>query len=354
MFSENIEPPNNVEPPNNLELPNNAELPSNVEPPNDDIFHVKDELKLILEYFKNCNAMSSVVPDVDEQINKIREQGKEFHTCLQKSITQSNKFENHANNALNYLEILNDPNFDENHVSDILQILIDNAENNKNETREIKEKYESIRNNLQEIYTENFKRRNCDRRELQSLIERRNILEEKFKNWKQYNIIFFTIGFISFALLLGLEFAQSKSSILLKNILGFGFAVFVMMGISTPVSYIYTKILEYYLQKSEREVNKLQRLVDLRNEISELREINNNLTPIIMQMCTFSNYWDLQHNILEDLNNNLENITNITTNNQAIKRIIIKPMKPRWENAKEKCDNYIKTIRKTITDVNNA
>ncbi|CAB4476748.1 hypothetical protein RhiirA5_397673 [Rhizophagus irregularis] len=345
MFSENIEPPNNVEPPNNIELPNN------VEPPNDDVFYVKDELKLILKYFKNCNAMSSVVPDVDEQINKIREQGKEFHTCLQKSITQSNKFENHANNALDYLEILNDPNFDENHVSDILQILIDNAENNKNETREIKEKYESIRNKLQEIYTENFERRNCDRRELQSLIERRNKLEDNFKGQKPYTKGFFIIGFISFALLLGLDFDRSESSILLKNTLGLGI---VTMGILTASSYLYTKKLKNNFQKSEREVNKLQRLVDLRNEISELREINNNLTPIIMQMCTFSNYWDLQHNILEDLNNNLENITNITTNNQAIKRIIVKPMKPRWENAKEKCDNYIRTVRKTITDVNSA
>src|SRR6266536_6518732 len=115
--------------------------PPKFEPPKIDDLQVRKELKEILTYFKKCNNISSDSPVITDQIHKINNQGNEFHTCLQRSITQCKNLETHAEGAINYLNALEDPNLDLSQVSGVLKTLFDNTHQNKEETQKIKDKY---------------------------------------------------------------------------------------------------------------------------------------------------------------------------------------------------------------------
>ncbi|GBC02602.1 hypothetical protein RclHR1_04700004 [Rhizophagus clarus] len=308
---------------------------SDVVPPSNDIFHVTDDLKKILIYFKNCDTTSSIVPAIDVQVNKLRKQGIEFHSCLQKSIIQSNNFETYAASAINYLEIFKDPNFDQNHISDILEILSDSAGKNVKETEEIKKTYESIRNELHRISEENYDSKVQDQRKLQLLKDKKEELEEGLKRLKRFSIIIFICG-----------------SVLLVP---FG-KEFLCSGISTMVilALLYANNLKTNIQKHEREINNLQKMIDSRKEITELAEIYKNLNPMIIQMNRFNTYWCMQYNAIVSLNTNLEKIDNKNiTDNQTLK-LVIESTKQRWEETKLSCGDYIRIVRRTITDVDNV
>ncbi|PKY40580.1 hypothetical protein RhiirA4_538937 [Rhizophagus irregularis] len=204
------------------------------EPSINDIFQLLNHIKQILTYLKNCDAISSGsgVLDIDKHINIIIEQEKKFHVCLQKSIVQSNNLRNHAKDALDNLEILNDPNFDQNHVSDILQIHINNVEENRKETQEIIHKLWE----LYELYkiTEIF-----NKRELQSLKHIKEDLEKDLKSLKQYTIILFIV--VGFNLLI------------FQSISGSEFLVSAVMAISALIK-------KTNIRQAENEVNKLQKI----------------------------------------------------------------------------------------------
>jgi hypothetical protein len=312
------------------------------EPPNNDVFYVKEDLRKVLTYFKDCDAISSNNPDIDEQINRIREQGRNFYDGLKMSIVQSNNFETHASNAINYLEILEDPGFDQNHVDEIIQIISDNAEINKEKTEEIIEKYNTIKNDLTEINNENFRRKNNDRRELQLLIEKKDDLVEKLERQKWCNMFFFIISPILFVPL-------SIVNIYPEDKVFFGSIIFIIEILTLLIRFEFINRSKTNIRKTENEVNKLQKRIDLRDEIANLTEAYKNLNPIIKQMNAFSSYWDLQRNRLEDFNKNLLNITDFQT-----RRLIVATTKPRWKDAKTSCDNYIRTVRRTIADVDNS
>ncbi|GES86451.1 hypothetical protein GLOIN_2v1482468 [Rhizophagus clarus] len=276
---------------------------SDVVPPSNDIFHVTDDLKKILIYFKNCDTTSSIVPAIDVQVNKLRKQGIEFHSCLQKSIIQ--------------------------------KILSDSAGKNVKETEEIKKTYESIRNELHRISEENYDSKVQDQRKLQLLKDKKEELEEGLKRLKRFSIIIFICG-----------------SVLLVP---FG-KEFLCSGISTMVilALLYANNLKTNIQKHEREINNLQKMIDSRKEITELAEIYKNLNPMIIQMNRFNTYWCMQYNAIVSLNTNLEKIDNKNiTDNQTLK-LVIESTKQRWEETKLSCGDYIRIVRRTITDVDNV
>jgi len=86
-----------------------------------------------------------------------------------------------------------------------------------------------------------------------------------------------------------------------------------------------------------------------KKEINELAEIYIKLNPIIIQMGYFNIYWEMQYNKLGELTNSIDDLSD-----HQSRKLLMAPMKPRWEEVKRLCDNYIKTIRKTVTDVHNS
>src|SRR4051794_36988325 len=88
-------------------------------PPNTDVFHVKDDLKEILVYFKKFETIWSNDPFFKKNFHAINKQGLEFHACLQTSIAQSNKLEIHAENIMNYIKVLEDPIFNSDRILDV-------------------------------------------------------------------------------------------------------------------------------------------------------------------------------------------------------------------------------------------
>ncbi|RGB30085.1 hypothetical protein C1646_712128 [Rhizophagus diaphanus] len=268
-----------------------------------------EPIKQILTYLKNCDAIlsGSAVLDIDKHINIIIEQEKEFHIFLQKSIVQSNNFKD----ALDNLEILNNPNFEQNHVSDILQIHTNNVEEIIHKLWELYEIYK-----ITEI---------SNKRELQSLKHKKEDLEKDLKSLKQYTIIHFIVVGINLLIF------QSISD---SELLASGIAIMIISALIKKIN----------IRQTENEINKLQKIGN------ELEKFCNKLGPLIVNIYAFSMYRVTLENFSRDLLGSYFLLIGHNSTDNHYNRILIKPTKLRWEKVKKLCDNYIRTVCRTSTD----
>ncbi len=330
-----------------------------LEPPNTDVFYVKNDLKEILLYFKKCETISFKVPFIKEKIYEINKQGLEFHNGLQKSIIQSNKLETHAENVMAYIQILEDPIFDSDRILDVLGTILKNARVNMEETQQIKNKYNDIKNNLSTINDEFFIRNVEDERKIQSLPEKEEELkeiEDDKDNWKTAVAgICFTIGFI--LLFCGLVSNANRINNA-GEILGFGVAIMIISLASDLFFKNENKIRIRELKNEIKESYTLMKLKGSKKEINT-EQLCKNLFSVIIQIESFITYWETQYYILDDLNRNLKNEDdnlqkkynrNICSIGQS-KKILIGPIKNRWEQVKIQCDNYTKTVRNLMREI---
>ncbi|PKK71782.1 hypothetical protein RhiirC2_848897 [Rhizophagus irregularis] len=309
-----------------------------VEPPNTDVFYVKDNLKEILLYFKRCEIGSFNIPFIKEKIHEINKQGLEFHCCLQQSITQSNKLESHAENVMAYIQILEDPIFDSNRILDILETLLENARMNMEETQQIKNKYSDIKNE----------------RKIQSLPEKKEELKEiddDKDSWvTAITGICFTIGFI--LLICGLVSNAHRFDKSLE-LLGSGI---VIMIISMIIDLWFKKRNKIRIRKLKNEIKELNALIELKRSEkgTDIEKLCKNLFSVIIQVEAFRTYWETQYYILDDLNRNLRseshNLKKDCSINQS-KKVLVGPIKSRWEQVKAQCNNYTKAVRTLITEI---
>ncbi|GBB84758.1 hypothetical protein RclHR1_11320008 [Rhizophagus clarus] len=303
-----------------------------VEPPNTDVFYVKEDLKEILIYFKKCEMGSFNVPFIKEKIHEINKQGIEFNCCLRQSITQSNKLESHAENVMAYIQILEDPIFDSNRILNILETLLENARMNMEETQQIRDKYNDIKNKLSKINDEFFIHNDEDEKRIQSLPAKKEELEE-LEDDKNDGItavtgISFTIGLI--LLICGL--VSNTSGIDKISLLN---------------------------QKLKNEIKELDNLNELKHseKVIDIENLCKNLFSVIIQVETFRTYWETQYYILYDLNKNLRAESNNLQKDCSIKqskKVLLGPIKNRWERVKAQCDSYTKSVRNLITEIKNV
>ncbi|CAB5139709.1 hypothetical protein RhiirA5_356748 [Rhizophagus irregularis] len=325
-----------------------------VEPPNTDVFYVKDNLKEILLYFKRCEIGSFNIPFIKEKIHEINKQGLEFHCCLQQSITQSNKLESHAENVMAYIQILEDPIFDSNRILDILETLLENARMNMEETQQIKNKYSDIKSKLSKINDEFFIRNYEDERKIQSLPEKKEELKEiddDKDSWvTAITGICFTIGFI--LLICGLVSNAHRFDKSLE-LLGSGI---VIMIISMIIDLWFKKRNKIRIRKLKNEIKELNALIELKRSEkgTDIEKLCKNLFSVIIQVEAFRTYWETQYYILDDLNRNLRseshNLKKDCSINQS-KKVLVGPIKSRWEQVKAQCNNYTKAVRTLITEI---
>src|SRR5205814_1911220 len=110
------------------------------------------------------------------------------------------------------------------------------------------------------------------------------------------------------------------------------------------------------IKKIKKEIRDIQNL-ELKNAILLRKNINigklcENIHPIIIQMGAFNTYWETQYHILDDLNRNLRNEgddlqnkvkdQNTMTGFNQSRKVLIGPIKNRWEQVKIQTGNYTK------------
>ncbi|CAG8675964.1 14649_t:CDS:2 [Funneliformis mosseae] len=230
-------------------------------------------------------------------------QGLEFHSCLQKSITQSITLEKHAENMIECIEILGSSNFSPDRVSEILRTHLDDTQTNREETRQIKDKYNNIKGRLIEINNEISAR---SIKNMQLLLEK----EEELKDLERSNGKLVTMGIIlMFALVCGKLNINNKDDAL------------IFLGIMV----VTMRDFEEALTKG---IN--------------VEQILRGINPLVFQMGHYNVYWDTQYNRLNIL-------LQERTESQVI-QLALSKANARWEKIMVECDNYTKTVRKLVKE----
>ncbi|CAG8533402.1 15625_t:CDS:1 [Funneliformis caledonium] len=297
------------------------------QPSNSDICHVKDELKKILIYFKKCENNLSDNHLIRAKINEINEQGLEFHSCLQKSITQSITLEKHAENMIECIEILGSSNFSPDCVSEILRTHLDDTQTNREETRQIKDKYNNIKGRLIEINNEISARSITN---MQLLLEN----EEELKDLERSNGKLVTMGIIlMFVLVFGKLNINNKDDALI--FLG-------IMVVTVGIYFLNINRDKKKIRKLEREIKEIRDFEEALTKGINVEQIFRGINPLVFQMGHYNVYWDTQYNRLNIL-------LQERTESQAI-QLALSKANARWEKIMVECDNYTKTVRKLVKE----
>ncbi|RIA86797.1 hypothetical protein C1645_778756 [Glomus cerebriforme] len=308
-----------------------------LEPPNHDVFHVHDDLKHILLYFKKCEVIITDIPFIKEKMRDILDQGLNFHAYLQRSISHSNKLEMHSEGAINYFELFEDPNIDQNRISGVLNMLYESTQVNERETREIKEGYTSIHRRLKEINDEIYKYEKTTEEKIKSLRMEKEDLEEDLKSVKNMISFFFMIGFILAILQIVIEQNIFMITSIIAVVLAF---IFLKCNTNRDIK----------IRKVEREINDLdytRNLINTSRREIEIHEIYDKMVPLIKKMGAYNGYWDSQLSLLEQI------IRDFNINTDRERNFTMRPMKERWKEVRRSCDSYTRTARQIIKDVDN-
>ncbi|CAB5374448.1 unnamed protein product [Rhizophagus irregularis] len=110
------------------------------------------------------------------------------------------------------------------------------------------------------------------------------------------------------------------------------------------------------IRKLKNEIKELNALIELKRSEkgTDIEKLCKNLFSVIIQVEAFRTYWETQYYILDDLNRNLRseshNLKKDCSINQS-KKVLVGPIKSRWEQVKAQCNNYTKAVRTLITEI---
>jgi len=313
------------------------------EPPNGDIIHVKEQLRYVLMFFNNChNALPNVfsVPIIGELLKKLSDEGLEFYTYVQKTVAQNNNLEAHVNDMTNLLET-EGLNLD----SNCFNKLFDTTRQDKETAEEIKEKYNSIKNNLVKLDHEYYTNMTNREEELHSLREKKEDLETK----KYINTDRFNFFIVCTVVALLMERGINTDNSFLTNIMNLN----VNFSFIIPVALIVFMLTTYFEGNTEKGIRKIERKIKkleddkilIEKSKREFENICNQLKPVVNQMGVFNNYWEMQYGTLKELCNNFDD-----TSNEESRKLL----KPRCNEIKILCNNHISTVRRIVSEVHNS
>jgi hypothetical protein len=198
-----------------------------------------------------------------------------------------------------------------------------------------------------------FIRNDKDERRIRSLPEKEKELkeiEDDKDNWVTTATgIGFMIGFI--LLFCGLILNTNGNDKV--SLLVFGS---VIMIFSMVIDGCFKNENKIRIRKLKNEIKELNALIEFKRSEKgiDIEKLCKNLFSVIIQVEAFRTYWETQYYILEDLNRNLRSESNNLQKNHSInqsKRVLVGPIKSRWEQVKAQCDSYTKVVRNLITEI---
>lgn len=303
-----------------------------MEPPNDDVFHVKENLREVLLCFRSFETPSSAVPAIIRNpIKLINDQGSEFHECLQMSIAQSINLENYSKGVLSYAEALEDPVFDLDRILNVLETLLENSQKNMETTAEINNKFRVIKDAITKINNDT----SAQYTKMQESLQRREWLRE----------------------LEGIYTAIIAIIIFMAGLIFFGIRDDTLLAMAITMEVILAVTVFYFKSKNKDEIRRLNKLETQLRELESLGQnnldkISSEIYSMAIQMVMFNSYWTVQSNELVEIENTLRRERNINDADQ-IRRILNGPMKDRWDSVRVLSGNYTRTVRGLIEDTRN-